>query len=215
MKKELQKNSQEHKALRFKMSQVVKQKHIEKLQHDGILKSTDDESFDQCISCLSGYPKETISYYFYFQPKNKIVVARYVKLLEKNLTSQEVNGRAGELKEIQDEDTSPSKNTSKIYAEVKAKGFTQTYGVNYEETFSPIADIRATRILIAITTFYDYEICKIDVRTAFLNGYLDEDIYMVQPKGFVDPKHPRKVEILKPNFELIAIGILDLRLIEM
>ncbi|GJZ80761.1 retrotransposon protein, putative, ty1-copia subclass [Tanacetum coccineum] len=61
------------------------------------------------------------------------------------------------------------------------------------ETFSPVADIRAIRILISIAAFYDYEIWQMDVKTAFLNGYLDEDIYMVQPEGFVDPKHPRKV----------------------
>nr|GFA16919.1 Gag/Pol protein [Tanacetum cinerariifolium] len=51
--------------------------------------------------------------------------------------------------------------------------------VDYEETFSHVADIRAIRIRIAITAFYDYEIWKMDVKTAFLNGYLDEDIYMV------------------------------------
>ncbi|GKD30289.1 retrotransposon protein, putative, ty1-copia subclass [Tanacetum coccineum] len=78
-------------------------------------------------------------------------------------------------------------------ARLVAKGFTQTYRVDYEETFSPFTDIRAIRILIAIAAFYDYEIWKMDVKTAFLNGYLDEDIYMVQPEGFVDPKHPRKV----------------------
>nr|GEV18724.1 putative retrotransposon Ty1-copia subclass protein [Tanacetum cinerariifolium] len=78
-------------------------------------------------------------------------------------------------------------------AHLVAKGYTQLYGVDYEETFSPVADIRAIRILISIAAFYDYEIWKMDVKTAFLNGYLDEDIYMVQPKGFVDPKHPKKV----------------------
>ncbi|GJS84997.1 retrotransposon protein, putative, ty1-copia subclass [Tanacetum coccineum] len=77
-------------------------------------------------------------------------------------------------------------------ARLMAKRFTQLYRVDYEETFSPVADIRAIRILIAITAFYDYEIWQMDVKTAFLNCYLDEDIYMVQPKGFVDPKHPRK-----------------------
>ncbi|GJV95913.1 retrotransposon protein, putative, ty1-copia subclass [Tanacetum coccineum] len=74
-----------------------------------------------------------------------------------------------------------------------AKGYTQLYGVDYEETFSPSMDIRAIRILISIAAFYDYEIWQMNVKTAFLNGYLDEDIYMVQPKGFVDPNHPRKV----------------------
>ncbi|GKB74408.1 retrotransposon protein, putative, ty1-copia subclass [Tanacetum coccineum] len=73
------------------------------------------------------------------------------------------------------------------------KGYTQLYGVDYEETFSPVADIRAIRILISIATYYDYEIWQMDVKTAFLNGYLDGDIYMVQPEGFVNPNHPRKV----------------------
>nr|GEX24105.1 retrotransposon protein, putative, Ty1-copia subclass [Tanacetum cinerariifolium] len=78
-------------------------------------------------------------------------------------------------------------------ARLVAKGFTQTYRVDYEETFLFVADIKAIRILIAIAVFYDYEIWQMDVKTAFLNGYLDEDIYMVQPKGFVVPKHSRKV----------------------
>ncbi|GKF20132.1 retrotransposon protein, putative, ty1-copia subclass, partial [Tanacetum coccineum] len=64
-------------------------------------------------------------------------------------------------------------------ARLVVKGFTQTYEVDYEETFSPIANIRAIRTLIAISAFYDYEIWQMDVKTAFLNGYLDEDIYMV------------------------------------
>nr|GEV88890.1 hypothetical protein [Tanacetum cinerariifolium] len=64
-----------------------------------------------------------------------------------------------------------------------AKGFTQTYRVDYEETFSHVADIKAIRILIARTAYYDYEICQMDVKTAFLNGRLNEDVYMVQPEG--------------------------------
>ncbi|GJY48104.1 hypothetical protein Tco_0438060 [Tanacetum coccineum] len=62
-----------------------------------------------------------MSYYFYFPPENKIVVARYVEFLEKNLLSQEISRRAEELKEIQDEDTSPSKNNSEI--PMKVEGF--------------------------------------------------------------------------------------------
>ncbi|GKG50206.1 retrotransposon protein, putative, ty1-copia subclass, partial [Tanacetum coccineum] len=50
-------------------------------------------------------------------------------------------------------------------ARLVAKGYTQLYGVDYEEMFSPIADIRAIRILIAIAVFYDYEIWQMDVKT--------------------------------------------------
>nr|GFC54273.1 putative retrotransposon Ty1-copia subclass protein [Tanacetum cinerariifolium] len=56
-----------------------------------------------------------------------------------------------------------------------AKGFTQTSGIDYEENFSPVTDIRAIRILISIAAYYDYEIWQIDIKTAFLNGYLNKE----------------------------------------
>ncbi|GKF82689.1 retrotransposon protein, putative, ty1-copia subclass, partial [Tanacetum coccineum] len=58
-------------------------------------------------------------------------------------------------------------------ARLVEKGYTQLYGVDYEETFSPVADTRAIRILISIEAFYDCEIWQMDVKTAFLNGHLD------------------------------------------
>nr|GEV85918.1 hypothetical protein [Tanacetum cinerariifolium] len=82
-------------------------------------------------------------------------------------------------------------------ARLVAKGFTQTYVVDYEETFSSVADIRAIRILIAIAAFYDYEIWKMNVKTAFLDGHLFEEVYMVQPEGFVNPKFPNRLCKLK------------------
>nr|GEZ69277.1 retrovirus-related Pol polyprotein from transposon TNT 1-94 [Tanacetum cinerariifolium] len=65
--------------------------------------------------------------------------------------------------------------------------------IDYEKTISPIADIRAIRILIAITAFYDYEIWQMDVKTTFFNGYLSEEVYMEQPEGFVNLKFPNRV----------------------
>ncbi|GJX52683.1 retrotransposon protein, putative, ty1-copia subclass [Tanacetum coccineum] len=82
-------------------------------------------------------------------------------------------------------------------ARLVAKGYTQTLGIDYEETFSPIADIRATRILIAIAVFYNYEIWQMDVKAAFLNRYLSKEVYMEQPKDFVNPKYPNRVCKLK------------------
>nr|GFB47403.1 retrotransposon protein, putative, Ty1-copia subclass [Tanacetum cinerariifolium] len=82
-------------------------------------------------------------------------------------------------------------------ARLVAKGFTQPYRVDYEETFSSVADIRAIRILIAIVAYYDYEIWQMDVKTAFLNGHLFEEVYIEQPEGFVNPKYPNNVCKLK------------------
>ncbi|GJZ84123.1 retrotransposon protein, putative, ty1-copia subclass [Tanacetum coccineum] len=82
-------------------------------------------------------------------------------------------------------------------ARLVAKGFTQTLGINYEETFSLVVDIRAIRILIAIAVFYDDKIWQMDVKTAFLNGYLNKKVYMEQPEGFVSQKYPNRVCKLK------------------
>jgi len=57
--------------------------------------------------------------------------------------------------------------------------------------------LRSIRIILAIAAFHDYEIWQMDVKTAFLNGYLEEELYMVQPEGFIDPEHPKKVCKLK------------------
>ncbi|KAK8669750.1 hypothetical protein V6N13_107174 [Hibiscus sabdariffa] len=59
-----------------------------------------------------------------------------------------------------------------------AKGFRQIHGVDYDETFSPVAMIKSIRILLAVAAFHDYEIWQMDVKTAFLNGKLEEDVYM-------------------------------------
>ena len=74
-----------------------------------------------------------------------------------------------------------------------AKGFKQTHGIDYDETFSLVVMLKSIRILLAIATYYDYEIWKMDVKTVFLNGNLLEDVYMTQPEGFVDPKYPNRV----------------------
>ncbi|GJX47713.1 retrotransposon protein, putative, ty1-copia subclass [Tanacetum coccineum] len=237
-----------------------------------VKRDTPDKLEQRSVKCIFiGYPKETMGYYFYFPPENKIVVARYAEFFEKRLISQEISGRAVDLEEIQEEeDTTPSEITSNIPQEVEgfeppqppqeevipirrserthrapnrlclnveveehslgdlneptsykaamldsesnkwidamnaeiqsmmdnmvwvlvdlppgcktvgskwlfkkktdmdgivhtykaclvAKGYTQLYGVDYEETFSPVADIRAIRILISIAA----KVCKL------------------------------------------------------
>ncbi|GKG27504.1 retrotransposon protein, putative, ty1-copia subclass, partial [Tanacetum coccineum] len=87
-------------------------------------------------------------------------------------------------------------------ARLVTKGFTQTLVIDYEETFSPVADIRAIRILIAIVTFYDYDIWQMDVKTAFLNGYLNEEVCMEQPEGFVSQSKISKPSMQAETFHL-------------
>ncbi|KAK8975285.1 hypothetical protein V6N11_046782 [Hibiscus sabdariffa] len=74
-----------------------------------------------------------------------------------------------------------------------AKGLRQIHGVDYDETLSPVAMFKPIRILLAVAAFHDYEIWQMDVKTAFLNGKHEEDVYMTQPEGFVTPKNAGKV----------------------
>ena len=69
-------------------------------------------------------------------------------------------------------------------ARLVAKGYRQRQGVDYDETFSPVAMTKSIRILLAIAAHYDYEIWQMDVKTTFLNGNLTEEVYMTQPEGF-------------------------------
>ncbi|KAK9187740.1 hypothetical protein WN944_019139 [Citrus x changshan-huyou] len=70
-------------------------------------------------------------------------------------------------------------------ARLVAEGYTQKEGIDYEETFSPDAMLKSIRILLSIAAVLDYEIWQMDVKTAFLNRHLKENIYMQQPDGFI------------------------------
>ncbi|GJU31474.1 retrotransposon protein, putative, ty1-copia subclass [Tanacetum coccineum] len=233
-----------------------------------------------------------MGYYFYYPPENKIVVERYVDLLEKDFILQKESGRVVELEEkyilpsanttehpikkeslapivSQEEDVIPVRRSvrthkapNRLCLNVEIDPYRLCFNVEVEEhslgdlnepanyksalsdlefekwlvamnaemqsmydnkvwrlvvlppnakvvkskwiykkkmdmdgkeTFLIVADIRAIRILIAIATYYDNEIWQMDVKTAFLNGFLEEEIYMEQPEDFIDPNHPIKV----------------------
>ena len=75
-------------------------------------------------------------------------------------------------------------NVERYKARLVAKGFTQKDGVDYKETFSPVSKKDSFRIIMAMVAHYDLELHQMDVKTAFLNGNLDEEVYMDQPEGF-------------------------------
>ena len=71
----------------------------------------------------------------------------------------------------------------KYKARLVAQGYAQKAGIDYDETFAPVAKFTSIRMLLALAAHHDFEIHQMDVKTAFLNGDLDVDIYMEQPEG--------------------------------
>ena len=81
----------------------------------------------------------------------------------------------------------------KFKTRLVAKGFKQKADLDFFDTFSLVTRITSIRLLIAIAAIFDLKIHQMDVKTVFLNGDLEEEIYMDQPEGFVEPGQESKV----------------------
>nr|GEY76737.1 integrase, catalytic region, zinc finger, CCHC-type, peptidase aspartic, catalytic [Tanacetum cinerariifolium] len=106
-------------------------------------------------------------------------------------------GVAAESTFMEDNPIAPVDNNPFINARLVAKGYRQEEGLDFEESFEPVARIEAIRIFIANAASKNMTIYQMDVKTAFLNGELKEEVYVSQPDGFVDPDHPTHVYRLK------------------
>ncbi|GJR90470.1 retrovirus-related pol polyprotein from transposon TNT 1-94 [Tanacetum coccineum] len=78
-------------------------------------------------------------------------------------------------------------------ARLVAQGYTQEEGINYDEVFAPVARIQAIRLFLAYASFKDFVVYQMDVKSAFLYGKIEEEVYVCQPPGFKDPDFPNKV----------------------
>ncbi|WVZ97680.1 hypothetical protein U9M48_043194 [Paspalum notatum var. saurae] len=82
-------------------------------------------------------------------------------------------------------------------ARLVAHGFCQKEGIDYEETFAPVACLEAIRTLLAFAASKGFKLQKMDVKSAFLNGYIEEEVYVRQPPGFESAKFPDRVYKLR------------------
>ena len=74
-----------------------------------------------------------------------------------------------------------------------AQGYTQVEGVDFDESFAFMARLESIRILMSIACTMNFKLYQMDVKCAFLNGYLNEEVFVEQPKGFEDPHFPNHV----------------------
>nr|GFA72715.1 ribonuclease H-like domain-containing protein [Tanacetum cinerariifolium] len=96
-------------------------------------------------------------------------------------------------KNKRDEENTVIRNESRLVA----KGYAQKEGVDFEESFAPVARLEAVRLFIAYAAHKSFTVYQMDVKTTFPFGPLKEEVYVNQPDGFVDPYHPDKVYRLK------------------
>ncbi|GJR83086.1 retrovirus-related pol polyprotein from transposon TNT 1-94 [Tanacetum coccineum] len=86
---------------------------------------------------------------------------------------------------------------SRNKARLVAQGYNQQEGINYDKTYAPVARLESIRILIAYTCTLDFKVFQMDMKSAFLNGSINEEVYVAQPLGFIDFAKPNHVYRLK------------------
>ncbi|GAU48358.1 hypothetical protein TSUD_282610 [Trifolium subterraneum] len=82
-------------------------------------------------------------------------------------------------------------------ARLVAQGYAQIEGIDFDETFAPVARLESIRLLLGVACILKFKLFQMDVKSAFLNGYLNEEVFVEQPKGFIEPTLPNHVYKLK------------------
>ncbi|GKD86799.1 retrovirus-related pol polyprotein from transposon TNT 1-94 [Tanacetum coccineum] len=152
---------------------------------------TKDHPLDQVI----GYPSKPVMTRQRLQTDSKVCMyALTVSTIEpKNI--KEAMAKNSWIESMQDELNQFKRLQNKNY--LVAKGYKQEEGIDFEESFAPVARLEAVRVFIAYAAHKNITIFQMDVKTAFLNGPLKEEVYVSQPDGFIDPEFPDHVYRLK------------------
>ena len=88
-------------------------------------------------------------------------------------------------------------NITRNKARLVAQGYTQVEGVDFDEMFAPVAKLESIQLLLSIACLMGFKLFQIDVKSGFTNDFLNEKVFVEQPKGFEDPQHPDHVYKLK------------------
>jgi len=86
-----------------------------------------------------------------------------------------------------------SRNVIRNKARLVTQGYTQIKSIDFEEIFAPVLQLEVIRMTLAFASFKDFKLFQIDVKSACLNGFIEESVYVEQSSGFVDPTHPNFV----------------------
>ncbi|GJS84110.1 putative ribonuclease H-like domain-containing protein [Tanacetum coccineum] len=122
-------------------------------------------------------------------PVNPIPTTRIHKDHPKNPKRKRAIGTKWVFKNKKDERGIVIKNKARLVAQ----GYTQEEGIDYDEVFAPVARIEAIRLFLAYALFKDFVVYQMDVKSAFLYGKIEEEVYVCQPPGFEDPDFPDRV----------------------
>ncbi|CAM8975528.1 unnamed protein product [Rhodiola kirilowii] len=114
-----------------------------------------------------------------------------------DLVSQPDNVNVIGMKWIFKNKSDATGNNTRNKARLVAQGYTQIQGIDFDETLAPVARLKAIRLFLALACPLKFCLFQMDVKSAFLNGFLNEEVYVAQPKGFEDPHHPTHVYQLK------------------
>ncbi|KAL5845343.1 hypothetical protein ACOSQ3_011396 [Xanthoceras sorbifolium] len=123
-----------------------------------------------------------------------------IKAIEKNDTWTLTTLPEGHEKWVYKTKKNAKGEVQRYKARLVAKGYKQRAGINYGEVFAPVVRLESIKLMIALAAQQKWKIYQLDVKSTFLNGFLQEEVYVEQPMGYVKNGHEDKVYRLKKSF---------------